>query len=297
MEPLLQLGRGFAMGAADLVPGVSGGTVALVLGIYERLVENISIGASALGRFLRADLRGGFAGLRRVEWIFLLPLLGGILVAVVSLAGPLTTLLEEEPVVLGAAFFGLILGSIPIAWGYLRSPSSTSYGIAAVFAVVVFFLLGTRGAPVADPSLLVFFGAGALAIVAMILPGISGSFILVTIGMYDHVLTAVDDFALTTVLVVGLGAALGLGLFSKGLEWLLEHHHDRVLAALVGLMVGSLRVLWPWPHDLGGIEDVRLGTPDEKVALAAIFALIGIALVLVVGVASRRADLADHADA
>jgi len=268
------------MGAADLVPGVSGGTIALVIGIYERLVASIREGSSALGAILRGRPSQVAAHLRRVEWWFLLPLLGGILFAVVTLAGILEHQLQENPIIMAAGFFGLVVGSVMIAWRLIKDPVSAHVGIAVVVAAALFYLLGLgEEATVVDPSLLAFFGAGALAICAMILPGISGSLILLLIGMYPAVLGAVNDRDLAVVGVFVLGAIVGLALFSQLLYWALRHHHDNVLAGLVGLMAGSLRVLWPWPE---GVGSSALGAPEEAVLPAVVAAVIGLAFVFVV---------------
>ncbi len=295
-EPLSQVARGFVMGTADLVPGVSGGTMALVLGIYERLVAAIRQGAHALGRLVRLDLRGGIAALREVDWWFLLPLLAGILTAILALSRGLEHLLETSPVGMSAVFFGLILGSVPVAWGYLKDPRPVLYPLAGAVALIAFLALGLRGTPVEDASLLVAFGSGALAVCAMILPGISGSFILVMLGMYEEVIGAISGRDLPLIATVGLGATVGLALFSTALNWLLDRYHDLVLASLVGLMVGSLRVLWPWPHDLGGIEDVRLGAPvGGEVTLAVGLAGVAAAIMVVGGTVIRRRELGAEA--
>lgn len=261
------------MGTADLVPGVSGGTIALVLGIYERLVASIKEGSSALGSLLRADVRGAIVHLRKVEWVFLLPLLAGILTAVVVLSGFLEHQLEERPTILAALFLGLVIASIVIAWSLVKSPGSSHVVVGSVVALLTFVLLGFgEGRTSGSPSLLVFFGAGALAICAMILPGISGSLILLMIGMYAPVLSAVTDRSYSTILVFAAGAVVGLAIFSQILNWALEHHHDLVLAGLIGLMAGSTRVLWPWP---GGVESPALGAPADDWLVALVWALIG----------------------
>lgn len=283
---------GFAMGSADLVPGVSGGTVALVVGIYDRLVGAVRQGARALGRLARADVRGFWSGLLAVEWVFLLPLLAGIGLAIVALAGPLTHLLETQPVVMSAVFAGLVLGSVVIAHDELERRDPEIYGIAGVVAVLAFVLLGLRSASVSDPALPVFAAAGAVAICAMILPGISGSFILLMLGMYAPVLEAVEDREVTVLVVFLAGATVGLGSFSTALHWALAHHRDRVLAALVGLMLGSLRVLWPWPA--GDVEthvgETALGAPTDDVVAALVAFVVGAALVVVVGRLGRARD-------
>lgn len=268
------------MGTADLVPGVSGGTIALVLGIYERLVSSIREGSSALGSILKGDIAKFKGHLGRVEWIFLLPLLGGILLAVVVLASFIEHQLEERPTVIAGVFLGLVLGSVVIAWRLIRYPEKRHVAIAAAVAVALFLALGLGESETgSDPSLLAFFGAGALAICAMILPGISGSLILLMLGMYSPVLGAVADRDFFTVGVVALGALVGLALFSQVLHWALERHHDNVLSALIGLMAGSTRILWPWPE---GVESPELAAPGDDWAVVLASAVVGAAAVYLI---------------
>ena len=250
-----QLVRGFLMGAADVVPGVSGGTIALIVGIYEKLIEQVRAGARALGSLAKGDVRAFWSRLVGLDYLFLIPLAVGILLAVGGLASVLETQLEENPEEMAGLFFGLVSGSVLIGWDLIKRRTSTHFAIAIVVAIAVFFLLGFQSGPIADPSPGVFVGAGALAICAMILPGISGSFILLMIGMYAAVIGAVDDRAFGDIAMVGIGAIVGLALFSTFLGWLLDHHGDTVMAAMVGLMLGSLRVLWPWPNGVVVISE------------------------------------------
>jgi putative membrane protein len=271
---------GFLMGTADLVPGVSGGTIALVLGIYERLVGSVRQGSSALGGVVKFDLEGFRTHLKRVEWGFLLPLLGGILLAVVLLASFLEDQLEERPTVLAGLFLGLVVGSVVIAWKLIDNPTAQHRVIVVVVALSLFVLLGLGEAKTAsDPSYLAFFGAGALAICAMILPGISGSLILLLLGMYAPILGAVSDRDLTTIAVVGLGAVVGLALFSQVLNWALKNHHGPMLAGLVGLMAGSTRVLWPWPD---GVFSADLGAPGDDWPVVVVATFLGAGLVYLI---------------
>lgn len=286
--------RGFVMGAADVVPGVSGGTVALVFGIYQRLVEAIRTGARALGRFAKLDVKGGVGRLKEVEWSLLVPLLAGIGLAVLTLASVIEHQLEENPLEMAALFLGLVAGSVVVAWQLLTQRDAIRLLLLVGVAVVVFFLLGlTSGttedsvSQASDPALWAFFLAGSVAICAMILPGISGSFILVMLGMYGPVLGAVSDRDLPIVLVFGAGAVLGLAIFSQALHWALGEHYDTVIAILIGLMLGSIRVLWPWP---GGVESTELATPDEKVLLLSAIAVGAAALVVVVNVLANRLE-------
>jgi putative membrane protein len=285
---------GFLMGSADIVPGVSGGTVALVLGFYERLVTNIRQGARALSLLVRGDVAGFVAALRAVEWSFLAPLLLGILTAIAVLARGLEHLLETQPVALSAAFAGLIVGSVVVSYTELRERSARIHAILAASAVATFLLLGLRGGSIDDPSLPVVFAGGALAVCAMILPGISGSFILLMIGLYESVLGAVSDLDVLVVAVFAGGAVVGLGSFSTFLNWLLVRYREIVLAVLIGLMAGSLRVLWPWPVGEDGVGTTALGAPvASEVPLAAGLALVGLVGVVVVARLARGLSAAD----
>ncbi len=280
------------MGAADLVPGVSGGTIALVIGIYERLIASVREGSLALASLIRADFGKLRHHFRSVEWTFLLPLLAGIMTAVVSLARLLEHQLETNPEIMAGGFFGLVVGSVLIAWRLLRSPGPTHVAIALAVATVLFLLLGLGGdSVVSDPTILAFFGAGALAICAMILPGISGSLILLLIGMYAPVLAAVNDQEYLTLGIFVAGATIGLALFSQVLHWSLQHHHDVVLAALVGLMAGSLRVLWPWPE---GVDSSAIGAPAGQVLGVVIAGVVGFGFVyLVARLATSRETVSE----
>lgn len=287
--------RGFLMGTADVVPGVSGGTVALVLNFYERLVGSVKSGSSALGRFARLDFAAGFEWLRRVEWFFLIPLLAGIGLAIVTLASVIETQLHDRPIEVAALFLGLVVSSIAVAWRLVAQRDATRIAVMVVVGVTLFVALGVRGgtsedsvAQASDPEVWVFFLAGSVAICAMILPGISGSLILVMLGMYGPVLDAVTDREIGVLAVFLVGATIGLALFSQALHWALERHRDTVMAALIGLMIGSTRVLWPWPN---GLDSTELGSPEGSVGLAVALALLGAVLVLVVNeVAIRSAQ-------
>lgn len=271
---------GALMGAADLVPGVSGGTVALALGVYQRLVTNLGAGAEVAARLLRLDPAAARRRLEDIEWWFLVPLLVGVLTAVAALAGVLRHLLETEPVAMSALFLGLVVGSIVVALEEVdrADPPVVSLGLGV--AVVTFLALGLRAGRMTDPSLAVLFAGGAVAVCAMILPGISGSFILLLGGLYQPVITAVDERQIVAVAAVGAGAVVGLGVFARLLDRLLRRHHAPVLAALIGLMAGSLRVLWPWPAGADGVGDTGLAPPVAGETLSA----LGLALGGVVGV-------------
>lgn len=285
-EHLKHLGIGFLMGSADVVPGVSGGTVALVSGIYARLIDAIRDAARSGAWLLRGRARDGTRGLREVDWALVVPLLIGIGVAVLSLASVVEHLLEDEPVKLGGLFFGLVGGSVVVARGLLRRPDRSHLLIVVVTAVVLFVALGLRtnttaeAAEAATAPLWAFPASGAVAICAMILPGVSGSFLLVMLGMYGDVLGAVNQRDLLPLALFLAGCVVGLALFSRLLAWLLDHHHDEVVAAMIGLMLGSVRILWPWP---GGTSTTELAVPSGDVVVPIALGIGGFLLVLLLG--------------
>jgi putative membrane protein len=279
------------MGAADIVPGISGGTVALVTGIYERLIANIGGGAQLLKSLItgRLGLAGQWA--RKIEWSWLISLLAGVLIAIALLSSVLTNLLESQPVRTAAVFFGLVAGAAWITGSRMRSWGVNHLTIVASAAVGLFFVLGLRSETEASKDSLitqplwVFFAAGAVAICAMILPGISGSLILVMLGMYSEVLAAISERNLTALGATALGCVVGLAVFSTLLNWMLFHHHDRVIAAMIGLMIGSLRVLWPWPN---GTATTTLSAPSGDLWVPMALGMGAILLVVAVERGAQR---------
>jgi len=235
--------RGMLMGAADIVPGVSGGTIAFITGIYDRLIAAISAADHHVALLL---LRGQWrAAGAAIDGGFVLALLLGIATSVASLAHLLGWLLETYPLLVWAFFFGLIAGSALLLirhvshWRPLTvSALTTGVMVAAAIALLPATQLGE--------SPLALFFAGFVAICAMILPGISGSFILVLLGMYGPVLAAVEDFDLVSLAILGTGAVCGLLAFSRLLNWLLTQFHAACMAVLTGFLIGSLLVVWPW---------------------------------------------------
>ncbi len=276
------------MGASDVVPGVSGGTVALILGIYSELINTIGTGSKALVRLVKGDPKGFIEGLKAVNWLFLIPLLAGVFSAVLILASLIETLLHDHPESMAGLFFGLVIGSMVVAKGLLKAPNQTHLIIALVVGTLTFFLLGFQSGPVADPGAAALIVSGALAVCALILPGISGSFILLMIGMYSAVLNAVDERIISDIALVGIGAIVGLALFSQLLNHVLDTYHDTVMALLIGLMLGSLRVLWPWPNGVGIIEPEEIidgtgiGLPNGAPAVLPIVLAVGSAIAVVV---------------
>ena len=272
--------RGMFMGSADVIPGVSGGTVALIFGIYERLVRSISEAASAGFRLVRGDIPAFRERLGRVEWAFIIPLGIGIVLALGVGSRIIPGLIDAYPSQVSAVFFGLILGSLAIPFRRIGSVGATEVALIIAFAVGAFVLVGLPPRELADPPLYVVFLSAAIAICAMILPGISGAFLLYVIGIYRPTLEAVASFDIPYVLTFVAGAAIGLALFSQLLEWLLEHRHAATMAALTGLMAGSLRALWPWLD-----EDRAMLAPPDPQALAVVLVLGSIAFTFVTFIA------------
>ncbi|MBW1680703.1 MAG: DUF368 domain-containing protein [Deltaproteobacteria bacterium] len=245
--------KGFIMGASDVIPGVSGGTMAFILGIYEELID--AIRSFNLKSFrLLASLR--WESFRKaVAWPFLLAVGVGILTAIFSLARVLEWLLQNRPVLIWSFFFGLIVASMITVGrrvGQWRAASrwlGLGLGAAGTYILVGLVPVSTPQ----DPWFL--FLSGAVAICAMILPGISGSFVLVLLGKYQHVLSAVNQRDLVTLGLVAAGALFGIAAFSRLLAWLFRRYHDLTVVVLTGLMLGSLRKVWPWKETLGYRND------------------------------------------
>jgi putative membrane protein len=282
----LHYARGALMGTADMVPGVSGGTVALVVGVYERLVQSLRAATTAPVALLRGDRPRAKEQALLVEWRLVVPLVLGILSAIAIGSGILPPLLEEHPLQTSALFFGLIVGSLVVPWRLIDRVGRREATLVLLAAIAAFVLVGLPDREIADPVLPLVYASAAVAICAMVLPGISGAYLLLLIGVYRATLEAVHDRDLVYVAVFAAGAVTGLALFSRLLARLLERHHAATMAALLGLMIGSLRALWPWADD-----DRRLRAPTDagEVATAALYAGVGLAVVLaLVAFAARR---------
>lgn len=246
--------KGLCMGAADVVPGVSGGTMAFILGIYEELLESIrSFDLTFLKRFFSLQWRAAF---QHVSWPFLCALFLGIMTAIFSLARILGWLLENKPVLIWSFFFGLILASTLVISRHLKKWTAGLLVWLVLGTVGTYFLVGM--VPLATPNAPWFlFLSGAVAICAMILPGISGSFILVLLGKYEYVLAAVKNLDFLTLFVVSAGALFGLVTFVRILNLLLKRYREITITLLTGLMLGSLRKVWPWKKTISVITGKR----------------------------------------
>ena len=298
--------KGITMGAADVVPGVSGGTMALILGIYEELITSLR----ALGRppFWRALLSGRLGkAFEEAHGRFLLVLITGIAIAVLSLSRGLEWLILNQPVPVWSFFFGLIAASVLVVGARVRR-----WGVTTVLgfiggAVAAFALVGLTPATTPESALFLFL-SGALAICALILPGISGAFILVLLGKYEFILGALNRGDVVPLMFVALGAGVGILSFAQVLGWLFRHYHNLTLAVLAGFMLGSLRKVWPWKEITGGDLDADIdaaantlpaltqgGAFNTAVLVALLLAAAGFILVLVVDRQGRRHEARERA--
>lgn len=297
--------RGMAMGIAELVPGVSGGTIAFITGIYLRLVGALH---AMDGVFLRYLLRGRIAvAWRHADLGFLLVLVLGMGASLVAFSSLVQWLLAEHEILLWSFFFGLIVASIMFIGRHVRPWNAERIALALFGLLCGAAASMAGGLPVSD-SLLVTFAAGAVAICAWILPGISGSFMLLMLGQYERVIKALATFDLPIILSMAAGCAVGLLLFTRALHWLLRNAYAGTLAFLCGFMGGALQKLWPWQQlhsyylDSDGAAIpvvVRPVSPfryqelfgeDPLLAGALLAAFAGMALVVVLDLASRRSS-------
>lgn len=266
--------KGMCMGAADVVPGVSGGTIAFITGIYDELINSIkSINAASLKMFFTGKW-GEFW--KMINGKFLLFLLAGIGISVFSLAKIITWLLVAYPVLVWSFFFGLVLAS---TWFVGKDVKERNWktGLGFLLGAALAFYI-TVATPAETPSHFLFiFLCGAIAICAMILPGISGSFILVLLGKYFFIMEAVKTLDLKVIAIFGIGACVGITSFSRLLSYALSHMRNITLAVLSGFMLGSLNKVWPWKETIEGVE--RNIAPNAFVWQAVCLALLGFVMV------------------
>lgn len=245
--------KGAAMGMADIVPGISGGTIAFILGIYERFLQALtSFNLQALKHLSGFRFKALW---QHIDGAFLLSLFGGILIAIFSLANLITFMLEHHPVPLWSFFNGLILASFPLLiskfkWSAYRAGLFVAGAVAAM-------LITTLTPMHTNPSYWMFLGAGFISICAMMLPGISGSFLLLIMGMYAPITTAVSELNLLPLGIFATGAIAGLLVFSRLLQWALKRAHDAMLALLSGIVLGALFRIWPWQIDNNLVTPMR----------------------------------------
>lgn len=244
--------KGVAMGAADAVPGVSGGTIAFISGIYEELVTTISNVDFSLFKTLKKE--GFFVFWKQLNGNFLLALLTGIIISFISFMRLAKFLLEEHPVLIWSFFFGLIIASIYFVGKQIKRWSLSTV-IALIAGAAIAFYISSLPSLASNTNSYFLFIAGAIAICAMILPGISGSFILVILGAYKTLSDAFHDFDIKKIALFASGAIVGLLSFSRVLKWLFKNYHNLTLALLTGFILGSLNKVWPYKQTLKVMED------------------------------------------
>ncbi|WP_136483705.1 DUF368 domain-containing protein [Vibrio sp. H11] len=298
--------KGIAMGAADVVPGVSGGTIAFITGVYDTLLESIRrINPHLLGLWRREGFAAAF---RHINGGFLIALFGGIITSIVSLAKLISWLLETHPIPTWSFFFGLILVSVYHILRQVQQKSVSRWcclalGVAFAYSITVIKPLSM------DFTSLNILLAGSIAICAMILPGISGSFILLLIGMYTPIIDAVKSLQGSVLGLFVLGCVAGLLCFSHLLSWLLNHYRDVTLSFLTGLMLGTLPKIWPWKetlswrtnshgeqvpllqHNLSPFEFESVTSQPAQLGIAILFMVCAIALVLGLEKYASRHDM------
>ncbi|MDC0911758.1 DUF368 domain-containing protein [Aquiluna sp.] len=264
--------RGFLIGIAEVIPGVSGGTIALIVGIYERIIGSAATAVEALVFLVRARLQDAKASAKQIDWLLVLPVLSGMLVAIFAAAAAIEPLLESQPENMRGLFAGLILVSLIVPYRMVgASWRVTDYLLGLTAAAISFALVSLPKQEVTDPALALVFIAAAVAVCALVLPGVSGSFLLLAIGFYAPTIAAVNDLDFGYLSVFVLGAIVGLALFSSALRWLLVNQRRITLVVMTGLMLGSLRALWPWQDNLGQpVSPVSL-TPLVFFAVGALF--------------------------
>ena len=244
--------KGMAMGAADVVPGVSGGTIAFISGVYEELISTLN--SINLNSLKTLKLQGVSATWKKINGNFLLALFGGILLSILSLSKLVAWLLHEEPVLLWAFFFGLVLASIIFVLKKINQWNSAVF-LGLILGGVFAYQLTQLNALGNSDSNWYLFLSGAIAICAMILPGISGAFILVILGSYANVLQALNDKDIAKITIFMTGALIGILSFSRLLKWLFKRFKNMTLAVLTGFMIGALSKIWPWKKTLSFREN------------------------------------------
>jgi putative membrane protein len=241
---------GFSMGFADLIPGVSSGTIAFLYGIYQELLYSIRILTGAVPKLI---LRGKLIqAWKLVPFSFLIPLGIGMVLAVFGMVQIVSYLLDSQAVFVWSVFFGLVLGSAFVIRKRIKGWTARRAALLVAGFALTFFIVGLPQLETASAPLLTF-GTGAIASVAMILPGISGSLIMVLLGQYEHIIAAISSLDVFTLGLFVLGIVTGLAAFVRLLSWLLHNHHSAVIATLTGVMLGSLGAIWPWQSASGAI--------------------------------------------
>ena len=299
---LLVFFKGMAMGASDVVPGVSGGTIAFISGIYERLIHAIkSINIANLKLFFTGHFKDFW---KNVDGNFLVCLVAGIAVSFLSLAKLITYLLETHPIFVWSFFCGLIVASVVFIGKTVKWDWKTAITLVA-FAILSFFITSPGNAPLGQNGAYWYiFLCGAIAICAMILPGISGSFILVLLGQYAYILESLVEFRIDVIAIFMVGALIGIVSFSHVLDWLFKNFEMITKAALTGFMLGSINKIWPWKNTIDTIvyadgetqliqENILPQACDSQFCAAIALMIAGFALIFVIEFISEKMKTKD----
>lgn len=256
--------KGMGIGAADVVPGVSGGTIAFISGIYEELIDTISrVNLKTINILFKEGFNPFW---KAMNGNFLVALLAGVVFSILSLSKVISYFLENEPIATWSFFFGLVLASIPLVAKKVVNWSGLRYFAFAAGAIIAWLVTGLP--PVTEPGALWYlFLSGMIAICAMILPGISGSFILILLGSYFTILSALNNRDITVILVFVAGAITGILAFSKFLKFMFSRFHDLTVATLAGFLLGSLNKIWPWKNVLEWFVKHPGEANEQKIAL------------------------------
>ena len=275
------------MGIADIIPGVSGGTIAFITGIYDTLLTAITaFNVNTLGELCKGDLSKVW---QKIKGGFLLTLLSGIFCSVLFFSKIIGYLLTNHRIGIWSFFFGLVSGSVWLLFKSIKKWTAANIAIGFLAIFIAYYITTIPAFSNDEPSLLFLFFSGALAACALILPGISGAFILVLLGSYGTILKAIETKNLLVISIVGLGAIVGLMIFSKLLKHLFKHHKNNTVTALIGFIIGSLNKIWPWKKVLSWRENSKgIQVPfleksvfpqnyegDPKIFLSVIFILTG----------------------
>lgn len=278
--------RGALMGAVETIPGVSGGTVALVVGIYTQLIDSASHIVSAVRRLVTGPDRGRsvLAQLRLVRWRLIIPVFIGMAIAVITVAGPMANLVEAFPELTRAAFFGMVLASIavPLSMAGIAGIRWHHILFALIAGGITFWLVSLPPTHV-EPTPLIIIIAAAVAVCALLLPGLSGSFLLLTFGLYEPTMRAISERDFGYIGLFALGMVIGVASLIKGLQWLLHHRRRITLVILTGVMVGAMRTLWPWQG-----EQRQLLAPGDNWPVALALFAAGFAVVLTLAILDAR---------
>ncbi len=292
MRVFFDLLRGALIGVAEIVPGVSGGTIALIVRVYHSIIRSASGVVRGLVGIVVPSLRRQKPW-SEVEWRRIIPIVGGMFAAIFVAAAILEPVLDAYPVQARAVFAGLIVMSLVVPITMVGSRwGRRDVLVATTAAAVSFVLVGLPTLTVTDPSLFLVAPAAAVAVCALVLPGVSGSFLLLTLGMYEPTLSAVNDRDVAYLGVFVAGAIVGLGSFVVLLQWLLTHRRRITLVVMTGLMVGSLRALWPWQ---GEARELLAPDPENLPVVVGLF-VAGVTVVAVLLVVERVMSAERHND-